>query len=61
MSFIARNEFVYWEQTYLFRFYEKKNAQIFCDLCNLFLKYNPIRTFEKESENGKEKIYSQKM
>ena len=46
--FICRDEFVYWEQTYLFRFYDKKTANIFCDLCNLFLKYNAIRTFEKE-------------
>ena len=46
--FICKNEFVYWNQTYLFRFYDKKTANIFCDLCNLFLKYNAIRTFEKE-------------
>lgn len=50
MSFVCRNQYVYYKQVYLFRFDDNRTANVFCDLCNLFLKYNPIRKFGDEDE-----------
>ena len=50
MVFNHNKEFIYWNQTYLFRFYDKKSASVFCDLCNLYIKYNPIRKWKGEKQ-----------
>ena len=43
MAFNHHKKYVYWEQTYLFQFNDKKTATKFCDLCNLFLKWHNIK------------------